>query len=305
MGFADDNGDVYDVHITDDIESHGTWEYIDFKFSLPASWCIMIWRRDGKKFTPMEVNYVTKYVRNDMSDFIDEGKMNDDKNDRWHYRILKKLVDQNSCLVLMWDDLDLPLEYDKWSDMVCELKEIVMEHVKDISKPGSLHDREIDIYEGKIGGPLSPAINIVEENHKLRSNAYDRYQIPSDNVLREYFMRMKERKYATACEILAAHYEIEGPQVEMKDDLPGTVFVYYDFVNHTIVFSPLRMPEFWQQVPTLLAGFFRHLALSKDWKFSINPSESIQREKNEADRFVQESLNKLIEIGLDPRNENI
>lgn len=301
MTFADEDGEPYDIHLTDDIQSYGTLEAIDFKFSLPHSNYILIWRRDGKQFTPRESKYVTKYVRDDMKDFINDG--DPDAKEKWHHKIAMKMVDYDSCLILAWDKMKLPDQYENWKEFSFFMNEFANEESEEISKPGSLHERELAIYEGK----LSPEMfgeNIVELNHKLRSHVYDGYQIPSDNVLREYFLRMKERKYAAACELLATYYGIEEPLVEMKDNLPGTVFVYYDFVNHIIVFSPFRMPEFWQQVPTVLAGFFRHLALSRDWKFSVNPSESIQRERDEADRFVQESLNKLIDIGLDPRNTN-
>lgn len=298
MAFADEDGEPYDLHLTDDLQSYGTLEAIDFKFSLPHSNYILIWRRDGKKFTSQESKYVTKYVRDDMKDFISDGDPGD--GEKWHYKVAMKMIDEGSCLILAWDKMKLPEQYDGWDEFSFVMNEFANEESEEISKPGSLHERELAIYEGKLNPELLGE-NIVELNHKLRSHAYDRYQIPSDNVLREYFMCMKEKNYVNACELLAAHYNIVEPLIEMKDNLPGTVFVYYDFVNHTIVFSPLRMPEFWQQVPTLLAGFFRHLALSKDWKFSVNPSESIQREKDEADRFVQESLNRLIDIGLDPR----
>ncbi len=300
MAFADEDGEPYDLHLTDDLQSHGTWEAIDFKFSLPHSNYILVWRRDGKKFTPRESKYVTKYVRDDMKDFISD--VDPDAKEKWHYKVAMKMADKGSCLILAWDKMKLPEQYDGWDEFSFFMKDFVDENIDEISKPGSLHERELDFYEGRI--PEMSGENIVELNHKLRSNAYDRYQIPSDSILQEYFMRMKERNYVDACKLLAAHYKIAEPLVEMRDNLPGTVFVYYDFVNHTIVFSPLRIPEFWQQVPAVLAGFFGHLALSKDWRFAKEPSESIRREKDEGDKFVQESLNKLIDIGLDPRNMN-
>lgn len=298
MAFADEDGEPYDLHLTDDLQSYGTLEAIDFKFSLPHSNYILMWRRDGKKFTSQESKYVTKYVLDDMKDFISDG--DPDAEEKWHYKVTMKMADEGSCLILAWDKMKLPEQFDSWDEFSFVMNEFANEESEEISKPGSLHERELAIYEGKLN-PEMRGENIVELNHKIRTHAYDGYRIPSDNVLREYFIRMKEKNYVNACELLAIHYNIVEPLIEIKDNLPGTVFVYYDFVNHTIVFSSLRMPEFWQQVPTLLAGFFRHLALSKDWKFSVTSSESIQREKDEADRFVQESLNRLIDIGLDPR----
>jgi len=297
MAFADEGGEPYDLHLTDDLQSYGTWEAIDFKFSLPHSNYILIWRRDGKKFTPRESKYVTKYVRDDMKDFISDG--DSDAKEKWHYKVTMKMVDNDSCLILAWDKMKLPEQYDIWGEFSFFIRDFLDENIDEISKPGSLHERELAIYEGRIPEMLGE--NIVELNHKLRSNAYDRYEIPSDSVLREYFMRLKERGYVDACKPLAVHYKITEPSVKMENNLPGTVIVYYDFVNHVIVLSPSRIPEFWQQVPAILAGFFNHLALSKDWRFSKDSSESIQREKDEADKFVQESLNRLIDIGLDPR----
>ena len=49
LAFGDNDGGISDVHISDDLRSMGTWEYIDMQFSLPYSKYILIWRRDGKK----------------------------------------------------------------------------------------------------------------------------------------------------------------------------------------------------------------------------------------------------------------
>ena len=54
MAFANSDGSavmVYDVHITDDLKSHGTWEYVDFAFLAPNAELMFVWRRDDKQFT--------------------------------------------------------------------------------------------------------------------------------------------------------------------------------------------------------------------------------------------------------------
>jgi len=113
LAFADREGEVHDVHITDELNSGGTWEYIDFKFTLPHSCYILIWRRDKKKFDRENAREVTKYVRDDLREFIDEGKWN---GSGWHTKIKQKLVDSGNCLVLAWDEMELPLWYETWEE---------------------------------------------------------------------------------------------------------------------------------------------------------------------------------------------
>jgi len=164
MAFANSDGSavmVYDVHITDDLKSHGTWEYVDFAFSVPNAELIFVWRRDDKQFTPKESDYVTKYVRDDLEEFIDEGKYNDST---WHNKILKKLAYDNTCLILCWDKFKLPDFYSRWDEMVEEAQEITMEEVERISKGKSLHDKKLDIYEGNI----LDALENIEDKNGLR-----------------------------------------------------------------------------------------------------------------------------------------
>jgi hypothetical protein len=141
----------YDVHVTDDLKSPGTWEYVDLAFSHPSAKFMLVWRRDGKKFSTSETNYMTKYVRDDLEEFISEGM---DSDSKWHTRILKKMVDSNSCLILAWDEFELPELYGSWLELVRENKEMVREEVKKIAKGKSLHDRKLDIYEGKMPDTL-------------------------------------------------------------------------------------------------------------------------------------------------------
>jgi len=150
MAFVNTDGlifSIYDVHVTDDLKTHGTWEYVDFAFSAPNAELMLIWRRDGKKFTPSEVNYVTGYVKDDLQEFIDEGK---DSGPTWHDKILKKVVGSNSCVILAWDKFNLPDLYGRWNELAQEVKEIAMKEVERITKGKSLHDKKLDIYEGKI-----------------------------------------------------------------------------------------------------------------------------------------------------------
>jgi len=59
------------VHVTDDLETGGTWEYVEHAFAAPGAELMSVWRRDGKKFTKKS-DCVTKYVRDDLKEFMDE-----------------------------------------------------------------------------------------------------------------------------------------------------------------------------------------------------------------------------------------
>jgi len=142
---------VYDVHITDDLETGGTWEYVEHAFSAPGAELMFVWRRDDKKFTKKESDRVTKYVRDDLKEFMDEGKSD---GPAWHNRILKKLACDDSCLILCWDKFKLPGFYGRWDEAAYDAYDTAMDEVERISKGKSLHDKKLGIYEG--GNPYMP-----------------------------------------------------------------------------------------------------------------------------------------------------
>lgn len=295
MAFADEDGEPYDFHLTDDLKSHGTWESIDFRFSLPHSYFILIWRRDGKKFTPTEANYVAKYIRDDMKDFMSDG----DPDIKYQAKILRKMVDSDRCLIVAYDRMKLPEQYEDWKEFAVYMKEFAEEQATEISKLGSQHEIEEAIFEGRLD-PLS-SMNQLEESFRMRSVNYTNCKIPSDGVLIRYYVKVQSKRFDEAGNLLANHYGIASPSIDTSAVLPGRAYVYYDLVNQTIVLEPSKIPEFYLQLPAFLIGFFRYMAHVKDWKFSSEPSESMERERNEAERFMGESIQRLLALGLDPR----
>lgn len=295
MAFADKDGEPYDFHLTDDLKSHGTWESIDFKFSLPHSYFILIWRRDEKKFTPTEANYVAKYIRDDMKDFMSDG----DPDTKFQAKILRKMVDSDRCLIVAYDKMKLPEQYEDWEEFADSMNEFAKEQAIEISKSDSQHEREGALFEGRFDEMFS--MSQLEQSFKMRAINYAGCMIPSDDVLMKYYVKVQSMKFDEAGKILANHYGIDSPSVDTSTSMPGNTYVYYDLASQTIVLEPLKIPEFYLQLPAFLLGFFRYMSHVKDWKFSSEPSESMERERKEAERFMSESIKRLLDLGLDPR----
>ena len=294
MAFADKEGGTYNVHITDDLKSHGTWEYIDFKFTLPHSCYILFWRRDESKFTRDLAKSITKYVRDDLKDFIDEGKWN---GSTWHQKIRQKLVNANTCLVLAWDEMVLPEQYYNWKEFSEIAYDISKEESKVIMEPGSTHDRELDIYDGKID--FNRQNNPILDSYSTRSTKYTGYKIPSDEVIKKYATEMWLENYEEANVLLSKHYNIFPATIDTKRD--AEEFVKYDFVNHTITFNLSKLSELDKRIPALFLGFFKHLSCVNDWRFDEDPFTSMAMEKTEAEKFSFDTIQRMLEIGIDPR----
>ncbi len=295
LAFADNEGEVHDVHITDELNSIGTWEYIDFKFTLPHSCYILIWRRDKKRFDKENTRDVTKYVRDDLKEFTEEGEMN---GSVWHQKIKQKLVDSKNCLILAWDKMELPLWWDTWEEFAKDIHEIAKNESKQIVKPGSRHDQDLTIYEGKID--FNRQDNPILKSYSTRKNKYIGYTIPSDETIQKYVTELLLENYADANIILSKHYDVFPATLETEGDF-GKSFVEYDFVNHRILLDVERLATLELRIPALLLGFFKHLSCVKDWVFSTNEYESILLEKGEAEKFSYETIQKMLEIGIDPR----
>ncbi len=147
LAFIDSGGDVYDVHICDDLHSSGTFEYVEFKYSLPYAHYIVIWRRDHKKITRKNADVIFKYIKDDMEEFMmeDEGEKN-----AWHVHIRRKLTRDHDCLVLAWDKMSLPKSFPTWPEFLSWAYMIVEENSSVIAEPNSIHDRELAIYDGRM-----------------------------------------------------------------------------------------------------------------------------------------------------------
>ena len=145
--FGNDNGSIHDVHISDDLRSMGTWEYIDINFSLPYSKYILIWRRDGKKITRKNADVLFKYIKDDMEEFAMEGRYEGGTS---QVSIRRKLPRDHDCFILAWDKMLLPENYSTWTEFLDWAYDAVMEKTLALGKPNSRHDKELAIYEGRM-----------------------------------------------------------------------------------------------------------------------------------------------------------
>jgi len=161
LAFVANDGGVYAVHPTDDLKSHGTYEYIDFKFTLPHSYYIFIWRRDDEKFTIKEAEDVRKFVEDDLEDFVSEGAGQATN----FLKIVKKLPDDKKCLILAWDKMILP-DYDpffefSWVEFIGYVRELADYELGSIAEGNSEHDKELSLYEGRF-----PEIGLDRESFR-------------------------------------------------------------------------------------------------------------------------------------------
>ncbi len=147
LAFGDDDGDISDVHISDDLRSMGTWEYIDMHFSSPYSKYILIWRRDGKKITRKNADVLFKYIKDDMEEFAMEGR--GEKNASQVY-VRRKLTRDHDCLILAWDKMLLPEQFSTWTEYLDLVYDLVIEKTYALREPNSRHDKELAIYEGRM-----------------------------------------------------------------------------------------------------------------------------------------------------------
>jgi hypothetical protein len=157
FGFFDKNGELYDYHISDDLKESRTWEAIDFKFSLPDSKYMLVWRRDGKKIISSEAKKIRDYVEEDMKEYMEEGREATDE-DGSQTKILDMLLPSKDCLVIVYDRLTLPKGYVNWKHFV-DLMYFEVEEMIEDSVDGKNDSEKIeDILEGKM-------LDSFENNH--------------------------------------------------------------------------------------------------------------------------------------------
>jgi hypothetical protein len=150
FGFLDKNGELYDYHVSDDLKEHRTWEAIDFKFSLPDSKYILVWRRDGKKIISSEAKKIRDYVEEDMKEYMMEGGGSIDEEGS-QTKITDMLLPSKDCLVITYDRLILPTGYVNWKQFV-DLAYFEVEEMMEESVEGKNDSEKIeDILEGKLG----------------------------------------------------------------------------------------------------------------------------------------------------------
>jgi hypothetical protein len=294
FGFVDRNGDPYDFHISDDLQSKRTWESIDFKFSLPESKYIFVWKRDRTKFTRKEANYVFDYVKEDMDEYMDNVKFSNEKDTQ--SKITNILTPTKDCLIIAYDRIILPegnINWKNYSDMISiYIDEMIEESIQGLNDSEQIEN----ILEGK--EPKNPIL----ENFLSRTVRYEGFQKPSEKILVNIFELITNQNFENASLLLSGFYKITPPKIKIQTDLVNSNYVFYDVVNTTLFLDISKIPEFWQQLPSFFMGFFCHLSLMRNWTYG-NPEESIIKEKTEAEKFCNECIQNLIRLNLDPRNE--
>ncbi len=148
-----------DVHVSDDLLSHGTLEIIDIYFSKYAN-LMLIWRTDTKDFTETEASFIHDYVVYDMEDFTSES-------DEWHKSIHKYLPESKKCLILSYDHPALELVKDKnyWTNLEFSTYFHALKIAEKIASGESDHDRLIQLFTK---GPLELYRQNLDEVYKRR-----------------------------------------------------------------------------------------------------------------------------------------
>ena len=113
FGFAEECGIAYGYHMSDSLQDPVTWESVEFKFSMPNSQYLLVWRRDNKKITDEESQMLVDYVKENMEDFTSQGEQS---GPRTQTKILHMLLPSREYLVMSYGELVLPGEYEDWED---------------------------------------------------------------------------------------------------------------------------------------------------------------------------------------------
>jgi len=134
---------VYDVHVSEDLLSRGTWEIIDIYFSKEAD-IMFIYRNDGKKLTDTEATGIHEYVVADMEDYTSEGEGD------WHKSIHKHLTESEKCLILSYDKPALEMfDSDEIDDAEDTVYAYTIKEAEKIAQGETDHDKMLDVLTGK------------------------------------------------------------------------------------------------------------------------------------------------------------
>lgn len=113
FGFTDIDGEAYDFHISDNLQSRPTWESIESKFSLPNSKYMIIWKSDGTKFAKKEAQDIVSHVIDELEEFLNKIKSSDN-NER--NKINSMLTPSKDYLIIAYDRLILPQGNINWKN---------------------------------------------------------------------------------------------------------------------------------------------------------------------------------------------
>ncbi len=295
FGFTDIDGEPYDFHISDDLQSSRTWESVEFKFSLPHSKYILIWKQDGTKFGKKEANDIVEYVKEDMEEFMSEGEVVDKGKEGTQSKISSMMTPSNDYLIIGYDRLILPQGNINWKNYADMISIYIDDMIEESIQGGNDSERIEDILEGK------EIKNPILENFRSRTIQYTNYPKPSDKILVNIYELIKNKKYNDASLLLSGFYDITPPKIKIETDLINSTYVFYDLINITLFMDITKIPEFWQQLPAFFMGFFCHLSLVSNWAYGDDPEKSILIEKKEAEKFCNDCIQRLIQLNRDPR----
>ncbi|MCE2506228.1 MAG: hypothetical protein J4F36_07135 [Nitrosopumilaceae archaeon] len=147
FGFLDKNGVSYDYHISDDLKDNRTWESIDFKFSLPDSKYILIWRRDREKITPSEAKKIFEYIKDDMEEFMFETT-NEYAGEGSQTKISSMLLPTKDCLIISYDEFILPPGNINWKNFTDLVSFQIDDMIEDTIKGKNNSEKIEDILDG-------------------------------------------------------------------------------------------------------------------------------------------------------------
>ena len=148
FGFANADGITYGYHMSDDLQDHVTWESVEFKFSMPDSQYLLIWRRDNKKMTDEESQRLVGYVKEDMEDFTSEGTQSGPGTQT---KILHMLLPSRDYLVMAYDELALPDMCESWEEFAYSIFDEVCGRSEKAADQGGGHNEKIeDVLSGNV-----------------------------------------------------------------------------------------------------------------------------------------------------------
>jgi len=156
FGFIDKHGNPYDYHVSDDMNNIRTWESIEFKFSLPDSKYILVWRRDRNKISNSEANKIIDYVKDDMHEYMTETDyqfpegVESIEEEGSQSKISSMLLPSKDCLIIAYDRLTLPAGNINWKNFSDLISFQIDDMIEEAVNGNSDSEKIEDILEGRI-----------------------------------------------------------------------------------------------------------------------------------------------------------
>ncbi len=141
FGFADKNGEPYDFHISDDLQSSRTWKSVEFKFSLPDSKYIIIWSQDGTKFGKKEVSSIVDYVEENMEEYMSKGEITNEGEEGTQSKISSMVTPSKDYLIIAYDRPILPQGNINWKNYADMISIYIEDMIKESIQGGNYSER--------------------------------------------------------------------------------------------------------------------------------------------------------------------